>query len=29
MSPSKKVVQGLTYRKLKPEAKATLEKIVY
>jgi hypothetical protein len=29
MSPSRKVVNGLTYRKLRPEAKATLEKIVY
>ena len=29
MSPSRKAVNGLTYRKLRPEAKATLEKIVY
>jgi hypothetical protein len=29
MSPSRKVANGLTYRKLRPEAKATLEKIVY
>jgi len=28
-SPAKKVVQGVTYRKLRPEVKVTLEKIVY
>ena len=28
-SPSKEVVKGVTYRKLKPEVKSTLEKIVY
>ena len=26
---SKKVVNGVTYRKLKPEVKVTLEKVVY
>ena len=28
-SPAKAVVNGVTYRKLKPEVKSTLEKIVY
>jgi hypothetical protein len=28
-SPAKEVVKGVTYRKLKPEVKSTLEKIVY
>ena len=29
MSAAAQVVQGMTYRKLKPEVKQTLEKIVY
>jgi hypothetical protein len=27
--PSQKVIKGMTYRKLKPEVKMTLEKVVY
>ena len=29
MSPAKKIADGITYRKLRPEVKMTLEKIVY
>lgn len=29
MSPAKRIANGITYRKLRPEVKQTLEKVVY